>query len=91
VFCAIDEHGQEIDVFLSPTRDTAAAITFLRRAMGGTDMQSHTVTTDKAAIYPPALAVVLPEAKHVVGKLAQQAIECDHGHLKGRYQPMRGF
>jgi hypothetical protein len=49
------------------------------------------VTTDRAAIYPPALVVVLPEVKHLASKLDQQAIERDHGHVKGRYRPMRGF
>lgn len=88
---AIDEYGQVIDVFVSPTRDTAAAITFLQRAIGETDVRPHTVTTDRAAIYPPALAAVLPRAAHRASKLDQQAIERDHGHLKGRYRPMRGF
>jgi transposase-like protein len=91
VFRAIDEYGQVIDVFVSPTRATEAAITFLQRAVSDTDVQPHTVTTDKAAIYPPALAVVLPEVKHSASKLDQQAIERDHGHVKGRYRPMRGF
>jgi transposase-like protein len=91
VFRAIDAYGQVIDVFVSPTRDTEAAITFLQRAMVETDVRPHTITTDKAAIYPPALVVVLPEVKHVAGKLNQQAIERDHQHVKGRYRPLRGF
>jgi transposase, IS6 family len=60
VFRAIEELGQVIDVFVSPTRDTAAATAFLRRARRETDMRPFTVTTDKAAIYPSALAAVLP-------------------------------
>jgi transposase-like protein len=91
VFRAIDEHGQVIDVFVSPIRDTAAAVAFLQRAVAETDVRPHTVTTDKAAIYPPALAVVLPEAAHRAGKREQQGIERDHEHFKGRYHPMRGF
>jgi transposase-like protein len=65
VFRAIDAHGQVLDVFVSPTRDAEAATTFLRRAVTETGVRPHRVTTDKAAIYPPALAVVLPEAEHV--------------------------
>ncbi|HVA90855.1 MAG TPA: IS6 family transposase [Chloroflexota bacterium] len=91
VFRAIDEQGQVIDIFVSPTRDTDAAVAFLRRAVRETGVRPHLVTTDKAAIYPPALAAVLPEAEHVAGKIEQQAIERDHAHLKGRYRPMRGF
>ena len=67
VFRAIDEHGQVVDVFVSPTRDTAAAVAFLQGAIGETEVRPRTVTTDKAAVYPPALATVLPEAAHVAG------------------------
>jgi transposase-like protein len=59
--------------------------------MGETEVRPHTVTTDRAAIYPPVLAVVLPEAVHRASRLDQRAIERYHGHLKGRYRPMRGF
>jgi hypothetical protein len=48
-------------------------------------------TTDRAAIYPPELAAVLPEVTHIAGKLEQQRIERDHQHLKGRTRSMRGF
>ncbi|MDP9317005.1 MAG: transposase [Chloroflexota bacterium] len=88
---AIDEEGQVIDVYVSPTRDTAAATTFLTRAVERTHMTPALATTDRAAIYPRALAVVLPEVKHITGKLPQQRIERDHQHLKGRTRSMRGF
>jgi transposase-like protein len=91
VFRASDAWGQVIDVYVSPTRDAAAATSFLRRAVKETSVRPHTATTDKASIYPPALAVVLPETQHVTGKLEQQEIERDHQHLKGRYRSMRGF
>ena len=88
---AIDEHGQVIDVYLSETRDTAAATAFFERAIDQTDVRPHRVTTDKAPTYPPALQAVVPEAEHVTGKMEQQAIERDHQHLKGRTRSMRGF
>jgi transposase-like protein len=91
VFRAIDEWGQVIDVYVSPTRDAEAATNFLRRAVKETGVRPHTATTDKASIYPPALAVVLPETQQVTGKLEQQEIERDHQHLKGQYWSMRGF
>src|SRR5262249_39820320 len=61
---AVDERGQVIDVYVSPTRDTAAATAFFARAVSETEVRPHTVTTDKAAAYPPALRTVLPEADH---------------------------
>ena len=48
-------------------------------------------TTDRAAIYPPALNAVLPEVTHIRGKLVQQRIERDHQHPKGRTRSMHGF
>ena len=90
-FRAIDEEGQVIDVYVSPTRDKAAATTFLTRAVESTEVTPVLATTDRAAIYPPALNVVLPEVKHIRGKLPQQRIERDHQHLKGRTRSMRGF
>jgi transposase-like protein len=90
-FRAIDEDGQVIDVYVSPTRDTAAATTFLERAVESGDGTPYRATTDKAPIYPPAFAAVIPEAEHVTGKMEQQRIERDHQHLKGRTRCMRGF
>ena len=90
-FRAIDEDGQVIDVYVSPTRDTAAATKFLTRAVKSTEVTPTLATTDKAAIYPPALAEVLPAVEHITGKLPQQRIERDHQHLKGRTRSMRGF
>ncbi len=88
---AIDEHGQVIDVYLSETRDTAAATAFFEQAIARTDVRPHRVTTDKAPTYPPALRAVVPEAEHITGKMEQQGIERDHQHLKGRTRSMRGF
>lgn len=90
-FRAIDEDGQVIDVYVSATRDTTAAITFLTRAVESTTVTPSVATTDRALIYPPALAAVLPEVEHIRGKLPQQRIERDHQHLKGRTRSMRGF
>lgn len=90
-FRAIDEDGQVIDVYVSPRPDTAAATEFLTRAGESTEGTPSLATTDRAAIYPPALAAVLPDVTHVAGKLVQQRIERDHQHLKGRTRSMRGF
>jgi len=88
---AIDAHGQVIDVYLSETRDTAAATAFFEQAITRTDMRPHRVTTDKAPAYPPALRAVAPEAENLTGKTEQHGIERDHQHLKGRMRSMRGF
>jgi len=91
VFRAIDKEGQVIDVYVSSTRDTTAAMAFLTRAVASTGVTPYSVTTDRTPIYPPAFAQVLPEIEHSTGKMIQQRIERDHEHLKGRYRCMRGF
>ena len=91
VFRAIDEEGQVIDVYVSATRDTAAATAFLTRAVTSTAVTPYSATTDRAPIYLPALAHVLPEIEQSTGKMIQQRIVRDHQHLKGRCRSMRGF
>jgi transposase-like protein len=91
VYRAIDERGQVIEVFVSAHRDADAATAFFQQAVESTGRRPQKVTTDKAAAYPPALQAVLPAAEHVTGKGAQQTMERDHQHLKGRIRCMRGF
>jgi transposase-like protein len=49
------------------------------------------VSTDKAKCFPPALRNVLPGVEHRTSKYLNNGIERDHGHLKQRLYPMRGF
>ncbi len=49
------------------------------------------VTTDKAKCYPPALRKVLPTVEHRRSRYLNNGVERDHGHLKQRLYPMRGF
>jgi transposase, IS6 family len=90
VYRAIDEYGQVVEVLFREHRDTEAATAFFRAALENTGVTPHTVTTDKAAAYPPALDAVLPEVEHIAGKIEQQSIERDHQHLKGRLKVFRG-
>jgi transposase, IS6 family len=90
VYRAIDEYGQIIEVLFREHRDTEAAAAFFRAALESTGVTPHTVTTDKAAAYPPALAEVFPEVEHLAGKAVPQRIERDHQHLKGRLRVFRG-
>jgi transposase, IS6 family len=90
VYRAIDEYGQIVEVLFREHRDAEAATAFFRSALENTGVTPQTVTTDKAAAYPPALAAVLPEVEHITGKAVQQRIERDHQHLKGRLKVFRG-
>jgi len=88
---AIDQDGQIVDAYFSQRRNAAAAHAFFERAIDETDVTPTRVTTDKAACYPPALRAVLPKVEHRTSKYLNNGLERDHGHLKQRYYPMRGF
>jgi IS6 family transposase len=88
---AIDQDGQVVDVYFSERRNAAAAEAFFARAMAETGVRPERVVTDKAACYPPALRAALPAAEHRCSKYLNNGLERDHGHLKQRLRPMRGF
>jgi transposase-like protein len=91
IFRAIDQDGQVVDASFSRRRNARAAETFFRRAIDETGETPTRVTTDKAKCYPPALRTVLPDVEHRTSKYLNNGIERDHGHLKQRLYPMRGF
>ncbi len=49
------------------------------------------MSADKAKCYPTALRALLPNAEHRRAKYLNNGVERDHGHLKQRLRPMRGF
>lgn len=91
VYRAVDQHGQVIDVFVSPRRDARAAKKFFAKAIQATGSEPGEVVTDKASTYPGVLDEVLPGAFHNTVQHANNAIENDHGRLKARLRPMRGL
>src|SRR5215470_11984554 len=91
IYRAIDECGQIVDAYVSPTRDLVAAHTFFVRAIASSGTSPRRVITDKAATYPPALAAAVPGVLHRTGRYRTNGIERDHGFLKERLRPMRGL
>ena len=91
IYRAIDGNGQIVDAYVSPTRDVAAARLFFERAIATSGTTPRRVITDKAATYPPALAVAVPGVLHRSGRYRTNGIERDHGFLKERLRPMRGL
>jgi len=90
LFRAIDQFGQVIDVMLSDKRDLPAARRFFHRALLCAAAPVE-VTTDKAAIYPPVIDELVPQAFHDTKKYANNGCEADHGRLKARMRPMLGL
>jgi transposase-like protein len=91
VYRAIDQFGQVIDVFVSPRRDVRAARRLFERAIGTTKIRPIEVVTDRSATYPVVLDELLPAAWHRTEQYANNRVEADHGRLKARLRPMRGF
>jgi transposase-like protein len=91
VYRAVDQVGQVIDVFVSLRRDTSAARRFFQRAIGTAKVTPVEVVTDHAPVYPGVLAELAPAAWHRTDQYANNRIEADHGRLKARLRPMRGF
>ncbi len=91
LYRAIDQDGQIVDVYFSARRNAAAARAFFERASATTSIRPTRVTTDQAKCYPPALRATLPDAEHRTSKYLNNGVERDHGHLKQRLRPMRGF
>jgi len=87
LYRAVDQHGQVIDVLVSTRRDAAAARRFFTRALrlGPCPVE---VTTDRAPVYPRVLEEIVPSARHVTERYANNSIEADHGRLKARLLPM---
>ena len=50
---------------LSPNRDQRAAVAVMRKAARAAQNPPETVKSDRLASYPPAVAAVFPDAKHV--------------------------
>ena len=90
LYRAVDQHGQVIDVMVSPRRNAAAARAFFTTALrlGPTPCE---LTTEKAPVYPRVVDEAVPSALHMTDRYANNTMEADHGRLKARLRPMRGL
>jgi IS6 family transposase len=87
---AVDQHGQVIDIFVSPRRDIAAARTFFTAALIAHG-EPDEVITDLAQALETVIEELIPDAFHNTDQYANNRVKCDHGRLKSRLRPMRGL
>ena len=83
VYRAVDEHGQVIDVFVSPRRNIAAARTFFTAGLAAHG-EPDEVMTDLAQALETVIEELIPDAFHNTDQYANNRVECDHGRLKAR-------
>ena len=98
LYRAVDKHGNTIDFYLSPTRNTAAAKRFPGKALTGLKdwEKPRIINTDEAPTYAAALAELKEgrcpeETLHRQVKYLNNVIEADHGKLTQLIRPVRGF
>jgi len=92
LYRAIDKEGNLVDVYLSDTRDQAAAEAFFKQAEKTNNVTPEQITTDKEAALYPAIENVFGEStKHRDNKYMNNRIEQNHRGIKSRYKVMKGF
>jgi len=91
---AIDKQGQTIDFLLTATRDTKAALRFLKKAIAQNGKPSL-VNIDQSGANTAGLKQVNREHKTRIKirqcKYLNNIIEQDHRHIKRLTRPMLGF
>ncbi len=99
LYRAIDKLGRTIDFYLSHTRSTAMAKRFLCKALKKQKSceTPRKINTDKNPAYSAALQEMKaagkcdPAIEHRQVKYLNNRLEADHGKLKRRIHPARGF
>ncbi len=90
LYRAVDQHGQVIDVLVSPRRNAAAARSFFARALRLDPLRSRSSRTGRRPT-PQLVDEMAPAARHITERYANNSIEADHGRFKARLRPMRGL
>ena len=98
LYRAIGDGGETLDFYLSQTRTTKAAKQFLSKALNRSPHHRPSViSTDRNRAYNEAIASLRkegrlpPTCQHRQVKFLNNRLESDHGKLKQRIRPVRGF
>jgi transposase-like protein len=92
LYRAIDRDGNLVNVYLSETRDRAAAEAFFRSARTVTEVVPDRVTTDGHNAYPGAIKAELGDTTtHRTNRYLNNHLEQDHRGIKQRTHSMCGF
>ena len=84
LYRAIDREGTLVDIYLSETRDLAAAKAFFRSAKSVTQVEPDRVTTDGHTSYPKAIAEELgKDVKHRTSQYKNNVLDARQGLIDG--------
>ena len=87
---AVDHEGEVLESFASKTRDKAAALEFIKRAMKRHG-QPRAIVTDGLRSYPAALNEIGNGADHQVGRWLNNRAENSHQPFRRRERAMLRF
>ena len=88
---AVDAEGEVLDVLLQSRRDTAAAVTFLRRAVPRVGGIPSVIVTDRWRPSMMAVRQVLPGVPNDVGKRLNNRAENSHQPTRRRERKQQRF
>ena len=91
LWCAVDQDGEVVDVYLQSRRDGAAAKRFFRRLIKNHQCDPRKIVTDKLRSYSVAHREQIPEAIHVTDRYANNRVEQSHELTRVRERMMRRF
>jgi len=91
LWCAVDQDGEVVDVFLQSRRDAAAAKRFFKRLIRNHGSEPRKIVTDKLRSYGVAHRELIPEAIHDTSQYANNRAELSHPPTRVRERGMRRF
>ncbi len=87
---AIDQEGEILESYVSKTRDKAAALTFMKKALKRHG-SPETITTDGLRSYKAAMNDLGNAQKQEIGRWANNRIEGSHAPVRRRERAMLRF
>ena len=91
LWCAVDQDGEVVDVYLQAKRDGAAAKRFFKRLLRNNGGEPRKIVTDKLRSYGVAHRELIPETIHSTKQYENNLAEQSHEATRVRGRGMRKF
>jgi putative transposase len=91
LWCAVDQDGEVIDVYLQARRDGKAAKRFFKRLLKSHRKEPRKIVTDRLRSYGVAHRDLIPDAIHDTSQYANNRAERSHQSTRVRERGMRRF
>lgn len=91
LWCAVDQNGEVVDVYLQARRDGAAAKRLVKRLLRSHEGEPRKIVTDKLRSYGVAHRELIPEFIHSTEYYENNRAEQSHEATRVRERGMRKF